>query len=96
MVIETLSCSFYDFANFFDTIDIPIVIDNTVKSRFPPAKLAFLIQQHLAPRAVQANGFTANPVAVYKSILAGCKSSIGLTRGYLKKNIKYLHYKYPK
>ena len=57
-------------------------------------KFAFLMQQHLAPRAIQANGFTASPVPVFRSILAGCKASVALTRVYLKPSITRIHNRY--
>ena len=53
-------------------------------------KLAYLLQQHLSPRAIQANGFTSFPISVIKSIPAGCKASVALARGYLKPIIKPL------
>jgi hypothetical protein len=56
--------------------------------------LALIIQQHLAPRVIQANGFSSNPINIIKSIAAGCKSSVALTRVYLKPGIKPIAKKY--
>ena len=86
---------FNDFQNFFDTLDIPVLIKNALEVGFPPVKLAYILQQHLAPRAIQASSFTAQPVPICRSILAGCKASIGITRAYLKPGISQIHNKYP-
>ena len=44
--------------------------------------MAYALQQHLAPRVLQANGFSSAPARVNKSILAGCKYSVPFTRVY--------------
>ena len=80
--------AFNDFDKFFDTIDIPTLLVEAVKNDFPASILAFVLQQHLAPRVIQANGFTSFPIEVTRSIIAGCKSSVALTRNYLKRSIK--------
>ena len=85
---------FNDFEKFFDTIDIKILIQNALDEGFPPVMLALVLQQHLAPRVIQANGFSSDPMSVVKSILAGCKSSVALTRVYLKPGIKPLSKKH--
>ena len=44
---------------FLDSVHILTPITNALKEGCPPVKFAYLLQQHLSPRAVQANGFTA-------------------------------------
>jgi hypothetical protein len=63
------------------------LLQEAVYTKFPPVILAYLIQQHLAPRVIQTGNFCSDPVHVFRSILAGCKSSVALTRVYLKKSL---------
>ena len=72
-----------------------MLVKSGLEVGLPPVKLACTLQQHLAPRSIQASSFTAQPVSVYKSILAGCKACIGITRAYLKPGISSVHEKYP-
>ena len=60
---------FNDFEKFFDSIDIPKLLEQAVFTEFPARKLAFLIQQHVCPRVIQANGFTSKAVQVFRSRL---------------------------
>ena len=83
---EHVASVFNDFEKFFDSIDIPILLQEAIHCNFPPQLLSFLLQQHLAPRAIQANGYTSEAMIVYKSILAGCMASVDLTRVYLRRN----------
>ncbi len=48
-----------DFAKFFDTLDIKTILQEAIYTDFPLAKLCFALQQHLAPRVLQANGFSS-------------------------------------
>ncbi len=54
------------------------------------------MQQHLAPRAIQTNGFSSEAFSVFQSILAGCKSSVALTRALLKRAITAINNKHSK
>ena len=45
----------------------------------------------MAPRVIQVNGFTSEAIHVFRSILAGCKSSVALTRVYSKRAINDIH-----
>ena len=84
-----------DYDKFFDRIDVLTLLTNAIKCGFPTVQLAFSLQQHLAPRLIQANGFSSQPIPIYKSILAGCKFSVAFTRALLKDPMKiiYLNHK---
>jgi len=86
---------FNDFEKFFDSLDIPKLLEQAVLTSFPPSILSFLLQQHLAPRVIQASGFTSEALQVFRSIIAGCKSSVALTRVYLRNAIKEIDDKHP-
>jgi hypothetical protein len=78
---------FNDFEKFFDSLDLQYLLQETVFTKFPPVIPAYLIQQHVAPRVIQTGSFCSPPVNVWRSILAGCKASVALTRVYLKKSL---------
>ena len=48
------------------------------------------LQQHLAPRIIQAQGFCGDPIQITRSILQGCICSVGFTRAYLMDDMSYL------
>ena len=78
----------HDFEKIFDTIDIPILLDQAIRNHFPATELFLALQQHLAPRVIQVAGFSAQPIPVYKSILAGCAHSVAMTRNLLLQSVK--------
>ena len=86
---------FNDYHNFFDSVDIDRLIYEAILTEFPPVELSLALQQHLAPRIIQASGYCSNPLQVYKSILAGCKHSVSLTRTLLLNLMKELTAKFP-
>ncbi len=91
---EYIFCGiFYDFEMFFDTISMDILLEECVNTDFPPVIAAFLIQQHDAHRVIQANVFSAEGLLIFRSIIAGCKSSVAVTRVYLRKTMMYLYNK---
>ena len=81
---------FNDYHKFFDTIDIDRLIYEAISTGFPPVELSLALQQHLAPRIIQASGYCSNPTQVYKSILAGCKHFVSITRTLLLNLMKKL------
>ncbi len=85
---------FNDFEKFFDTLDIPILLAEAIAVSFPIRKLAFLIQQHIAPRLIQAGGFSDDPMQIFRSIIAGCIASVALTRVYLKRSLTNIDNKF--
>ena len=85
-----------DFEKFFDTLDIETLMVEAVHTDFPLRKLCFALQQHLAPRILQANGNSSKPLTVNQSILAGCKFSVAITRMYLKRNFTQIVKEEPK
>lgn len=76
--------------NFIDTLDLEVLTSKASKAGFPLRVLNTVIQQHLAPRALQARGYTTQPVEGNKSILAGCKFSVALTRACLVEEVSRL------
>ena len=79
-----------DYEKFFDTLDVRQLMIESIYEEFPIDKLAYALQQHLAPRVLQVNGCSSKPLNVSKSILAGCKFSVAMTRVYLQRNMKRL------
>lgn len=71
---------FNDYDAFFDTIDIQQLLCEAVFSEFTPLELCLSLQQHLAPRTIQASGFSSESMQVFNSILAGCRNSVAMTR----------------
>ena len=71
---------FSDFSKIFDSFDIPAPLPEAVKTSFPLSVLSCLLQPHLAPRVIQANGFCSESSQVSRSILAVCRSSVALAR----------------
>ena len=57
-----------------------------IHTDFPLGQMAFALQQHMAPRVLQASGASSPPINVNKSILAGCKYSVAMTRVYAMRN----------
>ena len=89
------ACVFNDFEKFFDTLDIPTLLTEAIYAEFPARKLVLVLQQHLAPRMIQANGYSDDPMQVFRSIIAGCKASVALTRVYLKRSITKVDSRFP-
>ena len=81
----------HDFAKFFDTINIPILIKEAKATGYPIVSLIMAMQQHLAPRIIKYYDFVGKPVCVYNSIIAGCGQSVPLTRAYLGRGLKQIH-----
>ena len=79
------AAAFNDLHNFFDTIDLNILLREAILLAYPPVELILALQQHLAPRVIQASGFSSHPISIWKSILAGCKQSVPFTRILLKR-----------
>jgi len=86
---------FHDFEKFFDTIDIPILIEKALELQFPVLDLALTIMQHLAPRVIQCDAFCSKPILVNRSILAGCRHSVALTRVLMLTRITKLNIEHP-
>ena len=86
---------FNDYHTFFDSIDIQKLILEAMETGFPLAELALALQQHLAPRVIQVSGYCSSPTQVYKSILAGCKHSVAITRTLLLRLMTHLSREHP-
>ena len=79
-----------DYEKFFDTLDINKLMVNAILCEFPLDQMAFALQQHMAPRVIQADRCSSSPQVIHKSILAGCKFSVAFTRVYLQKAMKHI------
>ena len=69
-------CQILDLEKYFDTLDPCYLIEKAVEYGYPTTDLSIAMQQHLAPRVIQANGVSSNSFPVSKSILAGCKHGL--------------------
>ncbi len=83
---------FNDFIKFFDTIDIPILIDRAEKAGSPLPDLALILFMHTAPRVIQHATACSFPIQIFKSILAGCTFSVPLTRCLLRDDVEDIIY----
>ena len=84
-----------DYEKFFDTLNIVELIRESYVNEFPAQQLVLALQQHLAPRVIQVNGFSSLPVSVFNSILAGCKHSVAFTRSFVKRKMHKVCDLYP-
>ena len=80
-------CALNNFPIFFDSIDMCILLDESIKHTFSLHELLITLYQHLAPRVIQLHGTCSEPAQVWNSILAGCRFSSALTRALLKQEI---------
>ena len=79
----------------FDHLDIVELILAAIKCELPMDLLIMALQQLLAPRVIQAQGFCGEPMQITRSILQGCICSVGFTRAYLMDDMSYLAKKFP-
>ena len=81
---------FNDMEKFFDSIDIELLLHEAIQLDFPADILVMALQQHLAPRVIQAQGYSSLPMEITNGILQGCLLSVCLTRLYLLRDIRAL------
>jgi len=55
-------------------------MQRALEHNFPIIDLALTMQQHMAPRIIQCDGFCSRTIITNTSTLAGCKHSVALTR----------------
>jgi len=84
-----------DYEKFFDTLDIEQLMVESIHTNFPLERMAYALQQHIAPRVLQSNGCSSKPIQISKSILAGCKYSCDFTKVYLQRGMVKLCNKHP-
>jgi len=84
-----------DFDKFFDTVDLQTLMVEAINNKFPLSQLVFALQQHMAPRVLQACKQSSEPIQIFQSILAGCKFSMAFTKTYLKKGLTKMVNKHP-
>ena len=66
-----------------DTLDIQELLNNALELGFPSDLLVMAMAQHLAPRVLQAEGYSSMPIEVCRSILQGCILSVCVLLGYI-------------
>ena len=75
----------WDMTKFFDSIDIPKLIERCEKLDFPRDQLCLGMQVHRAPRVLRAAGSCGKVIPTTGvDILAGCTLSTSLSRGFLR------------
>ena len=62
---------------------------------FPSDLLYLALQQHLAARVIQVQGFSGNTLQVSRSILQGCRLSVTFTKLYMLRDLIKLREKHP-
>jgi len=85
----------HDFEKFFDTLDLPVLIEQALELDFPILDLALTIMQHTAPRNIQCDSFCNKPILLNRSILAGCRHSVALTRVLMLTGITKINIEHP-
>ena len=86
-----MAVAFNDFHIFFDTVNIPALLDQSMLARYPARDLSLALQMHLAPRVLQLSGYTSDPVNIYNSLLAGCRHSVAMTRSLLLDSLQHIY-----
>ena len=56
------------FETYLHTMDLETIINEAFATKFPLGPLAFSLQQHMAPRVLQANGCSSKLVNINVSI----------------------------
>ena len=70
-------------AKFYDHVDLSVLIDSALASRYPLLQLVMAIEAYAGPRMVRKWGFLSELIDVANSIIAGCVQATSLARGYL-------------
>ena len=74
----------WDFAAFFDSIELPTALEKGAKAGVPMTVLTLAAQMHTAPRLLAIGQTTAPPVEkMGRSIVAGCTSCTSIARALL-------------
>ena len=76
-----------------DTLDIQELLNDALELGSPSDLLVMAMAQHLAPRVLQAGGYSSMPVEVCRSILQGCVLSVCVSLGYIRSKIWLNGYK---
>ena len=87
---------FNDFHQFFDHIDIGILILEAIALDVPMHIILLVLQQHLSQRIIQAEAYSADPLIIWRSIIQGCITSVRLTRVHILRDMVALVQKHAK
>ncbi len=75
----------WDVAKFFDSLNIPLLIERAEELNFPIDQLVLGMQAHRAPRVLRVDGCCAEAIpATGVSVLAGCSLSTSLSRAFVQ------------
>jgi hypothetical protein len=86
----------WDLKKIFDSINIPMLVEEAERTGFPLRQLALSLAVHLAPRRLRLGKAIGMPILeIGQSILAGCKRSTHLARVYTVTGIKELDDAHP-
>ena len=85
----------WDISAFFDSIDIAMLIPLALEWEFCPWLLGLAVKVHMGPRAFKEGKYISPWVeSSGLSILAGCMTSVSLTRALLYDMLDDLHWSY--
>ena len=73
----------WDFAKFFDSVFLGLVVDGARSLHFPITDLVLGLHMHLADRRLQHSGCVAALITPFRSLLAGCGLAIAFTKALL-------------
>ena len=82
---------FWDLEKFFDSIDPVLLIQLATEEGLCRRMMTLAMQIHLAPRFLKAGEYCSGGVRVSRSILAGCKYSIGFARSIVYQIMEQMH-----
>jgi len=86
----------WDIAQFFDTIDVSLLMDKAIALDFPKLQLYMSVVMHLAPRLLKYNGAISRIIPVSASIVPGCGKAIAFTRALLYDVLEAAHWAVPR
>lgn len=73
----------WDMANFFDTLDIRILIEEAEAAQYPMEELLLILTIHQAPRRLKIGKAVGTIIAALgRALLAGCKRAAQMARAY--------------
>ena len=81
---ESCAANLWDLHKFFDTVVPSELFSSALELGFTKHVFALGLDMHMASGVIQLEGCCSEPIAVARSILAGCGLPIPFTRAYLR------------
>ena len=50
-----------DFKKFFDSMNVNILLEEAIRTNYPPVEMCMAIQMHMAPRVIKIQQFVCPP-----------------------------------